>query len=114
MTGSEEARRMQPIVRADEKHFDRQTHAYAEFRLFSRLGADRGVVASVMMLERSGTTTDSRTLCRITVMTSDGETLRIDASEPHPYAAIDRAVDDVARVLRWRGRDRAGASHETA
>ncbi len=88
---------MQPVVRDDAKQFDPQTHAYAEFRLFSRLAAERTSVSSaVVTLHRA----DTHTVCWITVVTADGETLHATASERHPYAAIDRAVADVATAIR--------------
>ena len=97
---------MQPVVRADESHFDRQTQAYAEFRLFSR--------SAVVTLSRPDTIGDDHTVCWITVVTSTGETLHVTASEPYPYAAIDRAVAGIASALRSRGGVRAGAARESA
>jgi ribosome-associated translation inhibitor RaiA len=109
---AEEARRMQPVVRDDASHFDRQTRAYAEFRVFSRLAAERGAVASAVVTLRrveGPSVGDTRTRCRITIVTADGATLDVTASEPHPYAAIDGAVARVEGVLRMlrRGDDRS-------
>ena len=105
---------MQPVVCADENHFDRQTRAYAEFRVFSQLTAERGSVASaVVTLQQSGTR-EREISCRIIAVTSNGDTVEATASGSHPYAAIDGAVADIAHALRLRRHVRSGAEHETA
>jgi ribosome-associated translation inhibitor RaiA len=93
---------MRPIVRDAANEFDRQTHAYAEFRLFSRLAAERVSVASAVVTLRRAEVAASgpaRTTCWITVVTSDGTPVHAKASEPHPYAAIDRAVAEVTTMV---------------
>ena len=53
----EETRGMHPVVRDDANQFDRQTHAYAEFRLFTRFAAESGAVAdAILVLHRADVT----------------------------------------------------------
>jgi hypothetical protein len=93
---------MQPIVRDAGEQFDRQTHAYAEYRVFSGLAAERVPLASaVVTLARSrGDAGASGAQCRIKVATVDGETFDAKADEGHPYAAIDRAMALVTAAIR--------------
>jgi len=108
---------MQPVVRDDANQFDRQTHAYAEFRLFTRFAAESGAVAdAIVVLHRADVTGagDPRTTCRITILTVDGATLAVTASEAHPYAAIDRAVAEIADALRSRRHGQRRPDHAGA
>lgn len=94
---------MRPVVRDAGDQFDRQTHAYAEYRVFSGLAAERvALVSAVVTLNRStcgnGSTTSA--LCWITVATVDGETFQEQAAEAHPYAAIDRATALITAAIR--------------
>ena len=94
---------MRPIVRDAGEQFDRQTHAYAEYRVFSGLAAERvPLVSAIVTLDRctGGNGGAMSALCRITVATGDGETFQGSASEAHPYAAIDRATALIAAAVR--------------
>lgn len=111
---------MRPIVQDEWRQFDAQTHAYAEYRVFSALAAERlrSVHATVALSavhgdEKAGA---RRVLCTITVSTGEGERLEAVSAEDHPYAAIDRAVERLLRACRKRGTRgvRAGAGSPRA
>jgi ribosome-associated translation inhibitor RaiA len=76
-------------VRDDRQDFNRQTHAYAEYRAFAGLAGHREPIAGVTVtLER-----DAGTMrCAVALTLRSGDVLGTEATGPHIYAAIDRAV----------------------
>ncbi len=87
---------MRLIVRDKHKQFNRQTHAYAEYRAFSSLvGSERRVSDVTVTLTRGpvdGTEDDGTVVCTIAITMASDEVAEVQAVAPHAYAAIDRAV----------------------
>jgi ribosome-associated translation inhibitor RaiA len=91
---------MQIVVEGDTSFVPQET-AYAEYRLFtalSRLGAAPTVIDARVRLERT-TRPDGaeRVSCSLTVTRHGAEEMRAHASGPHASAAVDRAIDRLAR-----------------
>ena len=104
---------MRTTVLDEGRHFDRQTHAYAEYRVFSALARDEcgsrlEVTVTLARLDANGSA-DERILCAIAVSTDCGRPSKVRALERHPYPAIDRAAALIARALR---RERRAARPE--
>ena len=88
---------MRVIVHDERNEFNRQTHAYAEYRAFSGLvGKDADVADVTVDLTqppRDEDKEDNRTVvCTIAVRMTSGEIERARAMARHACAAIDRAV----------------------
>lgn len=110
---------MRLTVRDERKQFTRQTHAYAEYRAFSRLaGADPPVEDVTVTLARSapdgnGDEEDGRDdedegiVCTIAIRTGTGEIAEARAVARHACAAIDRA----ASLIRLAPTAAVGARH---
>lgn len=89
---------------AGDDSISRQARAYAEYRLFAALSqcADSTQVehaALVLCRASKGPHCDS-VVCRVTVALHNGEVARFRTSGPHPYAAINRAVERL-RLNAW-------------
>jgi hypothetical protein len=95
---------MRPVVIDDENQFDGQTHAYAEYRVFSGLTTEHASLAqAVVVLTRAAAADDTHepgVTCTIHVTTASGVTLETGATEHHPYAAIDTAAALTSAALR--------------
>ena len=106
---------MRTTVQDEGRHFDRQTHAYAEYRVFSRLMGAAGVegdVTVLVALKRLDGDAPGAPLvrCEIAVAQRASEVARVQALGPHPYAAIDRAAVLIGEAVRRQAqRSRATA-----
>lgn len=98
---------MRPVVIDDENHFDGQTHAYAEYRVFSGLATENASLEQAVVVLTRGVGTDGSrepgATCTIHVTTATGVTLETGATEHHPYAAIDKAAALIIAALRTHG-----------
>jgi hypothetical protein len=75
--------------------FDRQTHAYAEYRAFATLAGRADPIEDVTVtLARRGLEAEeeAQVSCAIAVRLRSGEVVGVEASAGRPYAAIERAV----------------------
>lgn len=92
---------MRPIVHDEWRQFDAQTHAYAEYRVFSALTAAEIGAASVrIMLDcvgRSGSLVERDVVCAIALITSQGSLVEALSIESHACAAIDGATEGIIR-----------------
>lgn len=91
---------MQIEVIDEQKCADAQTRAYAEYRVFAVLAPFAPAIrdACIELGRRDAAGTD-RVTCTVTVDLRGTGARRIHAIGAHPYAAIDRAVVRVKRVL---------------
>jgi ribosome-associated translation inhibitor RaiA len=94
-------------VIADE-FINEQARTYAEYRLFAALAqvidTSRVQLASLRLRHVTTRRPGHNVICTIVIDRDDGDTLRLQASGPHPYAAINRGVDRLRRhVLTVRG-----------
>jgi ribosome-associated translation inhibitor RaiA len=88
-----------------EETISAQARTYAEYRLFAALSqmVDTGRVKHarlVLQRTKSGRTCD-RVSCSVTVEIEGSNTLRIQVSADHPYAAVNRAIERLSGG-RWR------------
>lgn len=95
---------MQLTVRDEEKQFDRQTHAYAEYRVFSTLASDGSShrAVTVTLTRMDGTGSRYPVQCTVAVTMSCGDVARVRAPARHPYAAIDRAAALIGKAVQRR------------
>jgi len=84
------------VVTGAGDDIDRQTRAYAEYRLFSRLVPAREQVGHALVALRGGGA-HGTPRCAITIALRNGELRTADARAAHIYDAIDKAVDAAAR-----------------
>jgi hypothetical protein len=85
-------------------HFDHQTRAYAEYRVFSTLAALSDVVHEVGVgLARADAARPSSSadvfVCRVSIRLRTGEHMDVASHARHPYQAIDRAARQLATVV---------------
>jgi ribosome-associated translation inhibitor RaiA len=89
---------MRVHVLADES-IGPQARTYAEYRVFAALThvgtAARVRHACVLLRSVSADRSRDRVACRVAVAFATGEPLRIQCSGAHPYAAINRAVEQL-------------------
>lgn len=89
-------------------HFDDQTRAYAEYRVFSTLANLGDVVQEVGVdLARTGDAAETPTVrdafaCSVSIRLRSGREVDVASHGQHPYEAIDRAARQVATVLSSR------------
>jgi ribosome-associated translation inhibitor RaiA len=81
-----------------------QTRAYAEYRLFGALAKLTQRVRRVRMVLRHTNQSDPRgaCTCEVSVSLELVGRVRIRAGGPHPYAAINHAVERMTIVLARR------------
>jgi hypothetical protein len=79
--------------------FDRQTRAYAEYRVFSALAAFSGEARHVDVVLKARTRGGDRLACRVTVALALGTTVTVTADGKHACDAIDRAAAQMASVM---------------
>ena len=109
---------MRLTVHDERRLFNQQTHAYAEYRAFSRL-ADRAdpIDEVAVMLTRGPADEahpDGPVVCRVAVTLRSGEGAAAQAVAGHAYAAIDGAVSLVRQIpLPAPGRRRRAARTRT-
>jgi ribosome-associated translation inhibitor RaiA len=82
----------------------RQPRIYAEYRLFAALSevvdTDRVQTASMVLRRRFNRHCDG-VVCTARVELDGHEVVRVSAWGPHPYAAINRAIERL-RMSTWR------------
>ncbi len=105
---------MRTTVQDEGRHFDRQTHAYAEYRVFSKLigtdGVEGDVTVTVALKRLDGDEPGASLVrCEIAVAQRSSEVARVQALGPHPYAAIDRAAALIGEAVRRESKNRARA-----
>jgi len=88
---------MRLTIRDHRRHFNRQTHAYAEYRAFACLAGHGQSVAGVTVTLTRAAAADEAGRCAISVTFTSGEVVGARAAGSHIYAAIDRAVRRLAR-----------------
>ena len=89
-----------------EETISAQARTYAEYRLFAALSQvmdTTRVRHARLTLQRTQHRASESVSCTVTVDIEDGESLRIQTSEEHPYAAINRAVERLSEH-HWRPR----------
>jgi len=89
-----------------EETISAQARTYAEYRLFAALSQvmdTNRVRHARLTLQRTKHRAGERVSCTVTVDIEDGESLRIQTSEGHPYAAINRAIERLSEH-NWRPR----------
>lgn len=82
-----------------DESISRQARTYAEYRLFAALPAvvdpDR-VRGSQVVLRQSGADRRcARVSCAVTIELDTGEVIGLTATGDHPYAAINRMIDQL-------------------
>jgi ribosome-associated translation inhibitor RaiA len=90
--------------------FGRQTSAYAEYRIFSRLARFDTVHEAEVVLTSARAGGGAR--CAVVLRVDDGGTLRVSARGRHPYDAINRAVERIGKELRRHTITPPSDSHE--
>jgi ribosome-associated translation inhibitor RaiA len=82
-----------------------QARTYAEYRLFAALSqamdTNRVRHARLTLQRTPHNRASESVLCTVTVDIKDGESLRIQTSGEHPYAAINCAVERLSEHI-WR------------
>lgn len=92
-------------VRDMGDHFDDQTRAYAEYRVFSTLVTLGDVVHTVGVgLARAADAVDPSTsrevfACSVSIRLHSGHQMDVASHAQHPYEAIDRAAHRIAAVV---------------
>lgn len=92
----------------NERFFDPQTHAYAEYRVFATLAPlgnrVRHVTITLAHADPSGAhpVSGARVVCTVSVTTGPGQRAEVRAKGRHPYEAIDRAAGRMRNVLKQR------------
>ena len=114
---------MRPTVYDLCRQFDRQTRAYAEYRVFFGLttASAASTTVSVILGREPGNAASGgqNAVCAIQLTTFKGETLEVSATGHHPYPAIDRATKLMQAKLQdhcsdRRGKHRRRSAAETA
>jgi hypothetical protein len=101
---------MRIVICDGENCFDDQTHAYAEYRVFSSLAGETTSIRTVLVTlagargAAPAPPEGGRAACSVAVTTTGGRRAEVRAVAAHPYAAIDRAAGLIRRALR-RHRD---------
>jgi ribosome-associated translation inhibitor RaiA len=89
-----------------EETISAQARTYAEYRLFAVLAqvVDTNRVRHARLtLKRAKHHRCESVSCTVTVVIEDGDSLRIQTSGEHPYAAINRAVERLSAGSRRPG-----------
>ena len=88
-----------------EETISDQARTYAEYRLFAALSQvmdTNRVRHARLTLQRTAHNRSSESVsCTVTVDIDDGESLHIQTSAEHPYAAVNRAVERLSE-RSWR------------
>jgi ribosome-associated translation inhibitor RaiA len=92
-------------VQDTHRHFDEQTRAYAEYRMFSALAAHGNAVDAVdVELTRAGGRGSAETgepfACRVAIRLRSGSAVEVTARAAHPYEAIERAARRITTGAR--------------
>jgi len=89
------------LVTGDDRFINQQARTYAEYRLFSALtrhGLDFRR-ARIALRQRDDPRTCDKVACAVTVALEPSGFVRIRVVGPHIYAAINRAVERLAKRL---------------
>ena len=91
---------MRLTVRDERGQFNRETHAYAEYRAFSStIGSHVPVEEVTVTLSRRpvvGTDTEGGgVVCAISIRKASGDVVQVRAVARHAYAAIDEVVSRI-------------------
>ena len=89
-----------------EETISAQARTYAEYRLFAALSQvmdTNRVRHARLTLQRTEHRASESVSCTVTVDIEGGESLRIQTSDEHPYAAINRAIERLSEH-KWRPR----------
>jgi ribosome-associated translation inhibitor RaiA len=79
-----------------------ETHAYAEYRVFTAIAPyERSICAVNVSVGRSAAS-DSQFVCTLTVDLARSGQVKTQARAAHPHAAIDRAADRIASLVGRR------------
>jgi hypothetical protein len=90
---------MRIVVEADPS-IGQPATTYAEYRLFtalSRIGGEPAAGARVVLARAPGPESGERVSCALSVTRAGADELRVSATGPHACAAVDRAIDRLAR-----------------
>lgn len=98
-----------------EETISAQARTYAEYRLFAALSQvmdTNRVRRARLTLRRTKHQASESVSCTVTVDIKDGESLRIQTSDEHPYGAINRAIEQLGEH-NWRpsAPDDSGVAH---
>jgi ribosome-associated translation inhibitor RaiA len=91
---------MQVIVSGESSSVNAQGRAYAEYRVFSVLAREATVKSARVVLRRRDD--DGSVTCIVTVTFEPSGSVRARASGPRAPVAVDRAVDNIIKLLRRR------------
>ena len=97
-----------------EETISAQARIYAEYRLFAALSQvmdTNRVRHASLTLQRTQHRASESVSCTVTVDIKGGQSLRIQTSGEHPYAAINRAIEQLGKHNR---RPRASDDSEIA
>ena len=83
--------------------FGRQTHAYAEYRMFSSLARFSALVRDVRVSLVPSAVGRRSVVCRVSVSAERGVRIRVAGRGRHPYDAINRAAEQLRDALRRHG-----------
>jgi ribosome-associated translation inhibitor RaiA len=93
------------LVIADHHSINPQARTYAEYRVFAAVARHIRGVRRVRVVLRSAQEKRARkdkVACAITVGLEPSGSLRIRATGPHVYAAINSAVEQLVRAMEQR------------
>ncbi len=88
-------------VVSDHDAISRQARTYAEYRVFSALTrhAFKFRSARVLLCPSEDRSTFDRVTCAVSVALEPSGSVRVQVTEPHVYAAINRAVERLGDAL---------------
>jgi ribosome-associated translation inhibitor RaiA len=91
-------------VVSEDDGINAQARTYAEYRVFAVLARHTRNVGRVRVVLRQvdASETCDEVVCAVTVTLEPAGVLRIRATGPHVYAAINRAVERLGRALGRR------------
>jgi ribosome-associated translation inhibitor RaiA len=92
---------MKRILVVGDESISRQARTYAEYRVFSALTGHtrRFSSARVLLGERDVANACDKVLCDVTVALEPSGSVRVRVRGPHPYAAINRAVERLGDIM---------------
>lgn len=87
-------------VRDHQQRFDDQTHAYAEYRVFSSLArlSDSLRSATITLTSEEQGGAGGGIVCTVAVTGGADSSAEVSARGRHPYEAIDRAARRAGRL----------------
>jgi ribosome-associated translation inhibitor RaiA len=99
------------LVIADHHSINPQARTYAEYRVFAVVARHTRRVRRVRVVLRFAEEKPpgDRVACAITVALEPSGSLRVRASGPHAYAAINRTVEHLNVAMERRGAQRGSS-----